>query len=103
MATGRGRPTVALAAGQLATLLMSTACGARPDAQAAGSRVRIGLLVSLTGNNKSTGEDMKQGAELYLSTHDDQLGGHPIDLIVADEGDGGLVGLPPAEKLIQQD
>ncbi|HZN75678.1 MAG TPA: ABC transporter substrate-binding protein [Micromonosporaceae bacterium] len=103
MATGRGRPLVALAAGLLATILMSTACAARPDAQAATSRLRIGLLVSLTGIYKSTGEDMRRGAELYLSTHGNALGGHPIELIAADEGDGGLVGLPPAEKLVEQD
>jgi len=96
---------MALGVGLLATaLLLTTGCGGSSLEQTtAAARLKIGLLVSLSGIYKSVGEDMKKGAELYLSTHGNKLGGYEIDLIAADEGDGGNVARPPAEKLIKQD
>jgi branched-chain amino acid transport system substrate-binding protein len=103
MANKGVRPIAAIVAGLLVTALTGSACaGARPSAAAA-SRLKIGLLVSLTGSFKNIGADMRRGAHLYLSTHGNKLGGHEIELVEADEGDGGLVARPPAEKLVNQD
>jgi branched-chain amino acid transport system substrate-binding protein len=92
------------AVGLLATVLVATGCAVVGQGAGANqSRLRIGLLVSLTGTYSNVGEDMKRGAELYLSTHDNKLGGHEIDLVVADEGDGGQIARLPAAKLLGQD
>ncbi|MEU6020851.1 ABC transporter substrate-binding protein [Micromonospora sp. NPDC047134] len=66
-------------------------------------RVRIGLLVSLSGIYTSVGEDMRRGFQLYLDTHDGRLGGRDIDLVVADEGDGPATAVPAAQKLLERD
>jgi branched-chain amino acid transport system substrate-binding protein len=66
-------------------------------------RVKIGLLVSLSGTYQSVGTDMRDGFNLYLEMHDNRLGGRVVDLIVADEGDGAPTAVPAATKLIQSD
>lgn len=85
-------------------LLTSAACAQdRTDGSTQASTLRIGLLASLSGTYQSVGMDMRNGFELYLKTHDDKLGGHPIDLRVADEGEGAPTALPSATKLIKDD
>ncbi|MEV4138054.1 ABC transporter substrate-binding protein [Dactylosporangium sp. NPDC049742] len=70
---------------------------------AAASTLKIGFLGSLTGTYQAVGTDLKSGFELYLSMHDNKLGGHPIDLKIADEGDGAPTALPAATKLIKDE
>ncbi|MCX4387341.1 ABC transporter substrate-binding protein [Micromonospora peucetia] len=65
--------------------------------------VRVGLLVSLSGTYATVGEDMRRGFQLYLDTHDGNLGGRKIDLIVGDEGDGPATAVPAAQKLLERD
>lgn len=72
--------------------------GSDPD-----SALRIGMLVSLTGVYKSIGADIKYGFQLYLDTHGGKLGGHPIELRTADEGDGAPTALPAATKLVKDE
>jgi branched-chain amino acid transport system substrate-binding protein len=72
--------------------------GADPDAT-----LRIGMLVSLTGAYKAIGADIKYGFQLYLDAHGGKLGGHPIELRTADEGDGAQTALPAATKLVKDD
>ncbi|GAA0408382.1 hypothetical protein GCM10009541_59350 [Micromonospora gifhornensis] len=82
MQRARARLRHALAA-VTATSLLATgvACGSGAGDS---DRVRIGLLVSLSGIYTSVGEDMRRGFQLYLDTHDGRLGGRDIDLVVAD-------------------
>lgn len=70
---------------------------------AAATPVRVGLLASLTGIYQAVGVDMKAGFQLYLDTHGNKLGGHPVDLKIADEGDGAATALPAATKLVKDD
>jgi branched-chain amino acid transport system substrate-binding protein len=65
--------------------------------------VKIGLLIPQSGIYASIGDDLRAGFELYLAEHDDQLGGHEVELIVADEGETADTGRPSAERLIKQD
>jgi branched-chain amino acid transport system substrate-binding protein len=65
--------------------------------------VKIGLMVSLSGTYQSVGEDMKKGWDLYLSTHAQKLGGHPVNVVVADEGEGSGVVVAPVTKLVKED
>ncbi|MFJ1703870.1 ABC transporter substrate-binding protein [Kitasatospora sp. NPDC088346] len=100
----RSRPAGAALA---AALLLATGCsGGHGGARAAGGgagTVKIGLLASLSGTYKAVGTDLLDGFQLYLDTHDGRLGGHPVDLVTADEGDGAPTALPAATKLVKQD
>lgn len=81
----------------------TAACGNDSAGGDSASTVKIGLLASLSGTYEAVGTDMRDGFELYLSTHGGKLGGHKVDLVVADEGDGAPTAVPAATKLIKQD
>jgi len=93
----------------LAALLLTatTACAGSsldsPPAAVAAGPVKIGLLVSLSGTYQAVGEDMKKGFDLYLKSHANKLGGHPVEVVVADEGEGSGAAVPPVTKLVKQD
>jgi branched-chain amino acid transport system substrate-binding protein len=61
--------------------------------------VRIGLLVPATGSNKAIGGDLENGFKLYLETHGSQLSGHPVELVIEDEGDTVAQGTEALKKL----
>src|SRR3982750_4005450 len=76
---------------------------AKSDSAGAASTLRIGSLGSLSGTYQAVGTDLKNGFELYLKMHGGKLGGHPIDLKVADEGDGAATAVPAATKLVKDE
>lgn len=80
----------------------AAACGGGDLGSTPGT-VKIGLLASLSGTYQSVGTDMRDGFELYLRTHGGKLGGHDVELVVADEGDGPPTAVPAATKLVKQD
>ncbi|MGC4790254.1 ABC transporter substrate-binding protein [Micromonospora sp. DT178] len=101
MSVPRPRPRRGLAALTAAGVLLT---GAACSSTATDSgTVRVGLLVSLSGTYATVGEDMRRGFQLYLDTHDGNLGGRKIDLIVGDEGDGPATAVPAAQKLLERD
>src|SRR5699024_10076104 len=65
--------------------------------------VKIGLLVPQSGVYKPLGDDMKNAFELYLDQNDGKLGGHDVDLRIADEGETPETGRSAATKLLEQD
>ncbi len=77
------------------------ACGGDDDP--ARQPVRVGMLVALTGPYQSVGADLRNGFQLYLTAHGGKLGGHPVQLRTADEGDGADTALPAATKLVKDD
>jgi branched-chain amino acid transport system substrate-binding protein len=81
------------------------ACGGNPgtDSEPPVSTipVKIGLLVPQTGVFKPIGDEIVNGFQLYLSLHSRRLGGHPVDLRIADEGDRETTGKAALEKLIE--
>jgi len=100
---GRWLAPAALA---LSATLALTACGGTSSSSStsgAASRLKIGMVAALSGVYQSIGTDMRDGFQLYLDQHNGQLGGHPIDLVVADEGAGAATAAPAATKLIKQD
>jgi branched-chain amino acid transport system substrate-binding protein len=48
--------------------------------------VRIGLVTPQTGQLKVVGDDLVNGFQLYLQLNQNRLGGHPVQLVTADEG-----------------
>jgi branched-chain amino acid transport system substrate-binding protein len=95
----------ALAAALLALGLTATAsgCAGNGDNKGSPGSIKIGLLASLSGTYQAVGTEIRDGFQLYLNTHDGKLGGHHVDLIVADEGNGAPTAVPAATKLIKQD
>lgn len=92
-----------LAAGVAVPLVLAAAGCADDDAGSADNRtIKVGFITGLSGIYQTVGEDMVDGFQLYLDLHDGQLGGHPVELLLADEGAGELA-LPAAERLIRQD
>ncbi|MBW1599218.1 ABC transporter substrate-binding protein [Streptomyces sp. JJ38] len=98
----RARTRTAAAAALVLALTAATGCSS-DSGDSGGDTVKVGLLVSLSGTYKTVGTDMRDGFQLYLDTHGGKLGGHAIDLVVADEGDGPPTALPAATKLVKKD
>ncbi|NES31611.1 ABC transporter substrate-binding protein [Micromonospora terminaliae] len=92
--------TVALLA---LVLLAAPACADGEGGAGPGAPVKIGLLASLSGTYQAVGKDIRDGFQLYLSTHDGKLGGREVELVVADEGNGAATAVPAATKLLKQD
>jgi len=103
--TVRIRRRRVLVAALLTLGLTATASGCAGDSGSKSSpdSIKIGLLASLSGTYQSVGTEIRDGFQLYLNTHDGKLGGHKVDLVVADEGNGAPTALPAATKLIKQD
>ncbi|MCZ7421823.1 MULTISPECIES: ABC transporter substrate-binding protein [unclassified Micromonospora] len=79
-------------------------CGsdAEPEATSSASPIKIGLIAPQSGAGKAVGDELGNGFELYLDLNDRQLGGHPVDLITADEGDDVKSGQAAVEGLLKQ-
>ncbi|NGM14949.1 ABC transporter substrate-binding protein [Verrucosispora sp. WMMA2044] len=79
-------------------------CGsdAEPEVTSSASPVKIGLIAPQSGAGKAIGDELTNGFELYLDLNDRQLGGHPVDLITADEGDNVKSGQAAVEGLLKQ-
>lgn len=75
----------------------------KPTGSGAVSTVNIGLEAALTGVYKPVGTDLRDGFQLYLAGHGGKLGGHPVNLIVGDEGTGAATAVPVAQKMIADD
>lgn len=101
--TGTSRRRVLTGALLALGLMASSACNSGSDTGGTPGTIKIGLLASLSGTYESVGTEIRDGFELYLRTHDNKLGGHKVDLIVADEGNGAQTAVPAATKLIKQD
>ncbi|ASW54393.1 ABC transporter substrate-binding protein [Plantactinospora sp. KBS50] len=100
-ATHRQRRRV-LTAALVALGLTVSACADKAGDSSA-ETLKIGLLASLSGTYQAVGTDIRDGFQLYLSTHDNKLGGHPVQLVIADEGNGAPTAVPAATKLLKQD
>jgi branched-chain amino acid transport system substrate-binding protein len=71
------------------TILQAAAAAALlalPGAAWAQDTVKIGLILPLTGQQASTGKQIKAAVELYMKEHGSTVAGKKIDVIVKDDG-----------------
>jgi len=90
----------------LSLLAAVAACGrgvAGSESSDADGTVKIGLIVPLSGVYTGIGESMRQGIELYLAEHGNELGGHQVELVVADEGADPNSGVAAARRLLDRE
>ncbi|MEU3456640.1 ABC transporter substrate-binding protein [Micromonospora sp. NPDC006766] len=81
---------------------LATGCGSDSDGTTPGSLVKIGLIVPTSGPNKTIGEEITNGFQLFLSLNDQQLGGHPVTLVTAEEGDSAKTGQAAVDQLLKE-
>ncbi|MEV0269905.1 ABC transporter substrate-binding protein [Hamadaea sp. NPDC050747] len=71
--------------------------------QTTSDTVRIGLILPKSGPYKTAGDDIHDGWQLYLDQHGGKLGGHKVEVVEADEGDGKDAVRVAGKKLLEQD
>lgn len=99
------RKALKLLAGLGATGLVA-ACGDDSDPgsgeQVSDNPVRIGLIAPQTGGYKPIGQEIINGFQLYLEQNNNLLGGHPVDLLVRDEGETAASGKAALDSLLKE-
>ncbi|MGI5212681.1 ABC transporter substrate-binding protein [Plantactinospora sp. CA-290183] len=92
--------------GALGVTGLAAACSRSADDEAgdlvSDRPVRIGMITAQTGGFKPVGDEILRGFQLYLDLNDQRLGGHPAELIVADEGATVQSGRAALDSLIKQ-
>lgn len=71
-----------------------------PAKPAANTELVIGVVVPKSGPYQQIGLDMQKGWSAYLDEHGNKLGGRPVRVVEADEGDGGPTARAAADRLI---
>jgi branched-chain amino acid transport system substrate-binding protein len=100
-------PVIALtAAAALALAACSSPSGGDDtgsgDGAATGEPIRIGVVTPLSGTYGSEGQEEIRGFELALDANDNQVAGHPIELVTADAFVANDA-IAAVNKLISQD
>ncbi len=87
----------------LGTTGLVAGCGDDSGAESSPlSPIKIGLIAPQVGNLKEIGAEIINGFQLFLELNDGQLGGHPTELITAEEGDNEKTGRAAVEELLKQ-
>ncbi|MEU9827657.1 ABC transporter substrate-binding protein [Micromonospora chersina] len=89
----------------LGTTGLAAGCGSGTDTgeeTKPGSPIKIGLIVPGSGPNKVIGDEITNGFQLFLSLNDGQLGGHPVTVVTAEEGDTAKTGQAAVDRLLKE-
>ncbi|MEU4367021.1 ABC transporter substrate-binding protein [Micromonospora chersina] len=89
----------------LGTTGLAAGCGSGTDTAEEtepGSPIKIGLIVPGSGPNKVIGDEITNGFQLFLALNDGQLGGHPVTVVPAEEGDTAKTGQAAVEQLLKE-
>ena len=87
---------------------LATGCGSdvdadvQPDEPVSDEPIRIGLIAPQTGGDKPIGDEITNGFQLFLELNGKLLGGHPVNLLTADEGETSAAGKAAADGLLKQ-
>src|SRR5437762_2559097 len=90
-------------AASAACLLALGVAGCAAKAATGSDSITIGLIAPQTGSLQPVGTEVINGFRLWLDNHGGALGGHRVNLVVADEGDGPATARPAADKLVKKD
>ncbi|WP_018791608.1 ABC transporter substrate-binding protein, partial [Salinispora arenicola] len=88
----------------LGTAGLVAGCGDNGESES-GTRpnpIKIGMLVPQNGDLKEVGVEVVNGFQLFLDLNEGRLGGHPTELIIADEGADAQSGQAAVEGLLEQ-
>ncbi len=87
-----------LLAGAVAALMLASA-GAVAD-----NKVKVGVVLTMSGGAAQFGQQILRGAKLYLQDHPESLGGHEIELIIRDsKRPGGDIAKTVTQELITRE
>jgi branched-chain amino acid transport system substrate-binding protein len=89
----------------LGTTGLAAGCGSGTDSAdeaKPGSPIKIGLIVPGSGPNKFIGDEITNGFQLFLNLNEGQLGGHPVTLVPAEEGDTAKTGQAAVDGLLKE-
>ncbi|MER7459037.1 ABC transporter substrate-binding protein [Micromonospora sp. NPDC126480] len=88
----------------LGTAGLVAGCGddSEPESAAQLSPIKIGLIAPQVGNLKEIGAEIVNGFQLFLELNQGLLGGHPTELITAEEGDDEKTGRAAVDELLKQ-
>jgi branched-chain amino acid transport system substrate-binding protein len=79
-----------------------TAEAAAGNALVSDEPIKIGLIAPQTSGYKNIGDEIARGFNLFLEMNDQRLGGHQVQLVVADEGDTVESGKAALDNLLKQ-
>jgi branched-chain amino acid transport system substrate-binding protein len=65
--------------------------------------LKLGVLLPLSGPFEALGNYTREGLELYLKEHNDQLGGRRVDIVYGDDTNNPAVGLTQLRRMVEQD
>lgn len=65
--------------------------------------LKLGVLLPMSGPFYALGNYTREGLELYLKEHNNELGGRKVDLVFADDTNVPQVGLTQLRRLVEQD
>jgi branched-chain amino acid transport system substrate-binding protein len=88
----------------LGTTGLAAGCssGADSRSESGGTPIKIGLIAPMTGGYKPIGDEIINGFQLFLTLNNQRLGGHPVTLETADEGETDKTGKAAAEGLLKK-
>ena len=87
-------------------LALVVACTALLPAQGAlgqAKPLKLGVLLPLSGAFSALGNYTREGLELYLREHNNELGGRKVDVDYGDDTNNPAVGLVQLRRLVEQD
>ncbi|HEX5540904.1 MAG TPA: ABC transporter substrate-binding protein [Micromonospora sp.] len=80
-------------------------CGTKSDdtsEKLSDEPVRIGMILPESGSNKPIGDELRKGFELFLALNNERLGGHPVELLTANEGNSVESGRKALDSLLKE-
>ncbi len=103
MTTRKTAPIGGTAMAVLALAALALTLGAPDRAALAADSVKVGVLLPLSGNFASNGQQALTGLKMYFDEIGNAAGGHKIDLIVEDSQGKPDVAVTKAHKLVERD
>jgi len=84
-------------------LMIITAAGTTTATAATDKPIKIGTIVSLTGESSQTGPPQVDALKYRLNLIGNQILGHPLQLVVGDDASSPTTGVDAAKKLLMVD